>query len=41
MAAVSNPADFELNVNMLGSGGASRALPQQGVTDDMSRMFGK
>ena len=41
MAAANSPADFDLKMNVLGSDGASSALPQQGFTDDMSRMFGK
>ena len=41
MAAANNPADFDLKMNVLDSDGASSALPQQGFTDDMSRMLGK
>ena len=30
MAAANNPSDFDLKINMLGTDGASSALPQQG-----------
>ena len=41
MAAANNPSDFDLKINMLGTDGASSALPQQGYGDDMSRTYGK
>ena len=43
MAAANNPTDFDLKMNTFGPGtgaGGAGAGPQQGYSDEMSRLFG-